>query len=219
MSTSSALSIINFNAKYSEYSISVLFTIGTIGNLLSFLVFTSLKLFRNNQCAFYFTVESISNIFHLTNSFLIYLLASISSNDIATLSIFWCKIRSIIFICCTVITLYTICFSCIDQYLSTSHLVFLRQLATIKLGRSLTIAIVIISLLHTIPFAVFLDIQQGVCTVFQPQMANYISYVYYPVLVGFLPMTIASTFSLFAYQNVRRIIRRQIPVVRRRLDQ
>ncbi|CAF1549010.1 unnamed protein product, partial [Adineta ricciae] len=36
---------------------------------------------------------------------------------------------------------------------------------------------------------------------------------------GFLPIAIASTFSLFAYRNVRRVIRRQIPIERRRFDQ
>ncbi|CAF1259577.1 unnamed protein product [Adineta ricciae] len=46
-------------------------------------------------------------------------------------------------------------------------------------------------------------------------MANYVSYVYYPVLIGFLPMTITSLLSLLSYRNVRR----RIPVVRRRLDQ
>ncbi|CAF1229433.1 unnamed protein product [Adineta steineri] len=219
MSTSTGLNIIHFTNKLSQYSSITLFVVGTIGNLLNILVFISLKLFRNNQCAFYFTVESISNIFLITNSLAIYLLASMGNYDVAILSILWCKLRSILFVSCTVITLYTICFSAIDQYLSTSHLFFLRQLSTIKLARCLTIIIVIISLLHTIPFVILLDIQQGVCTVFHPQMVNYISYIYYPVLIGFLPMTITLIFSLLAYQNVRRIVRRQIPVVRRRLDQ
>jgi hypothetical protein len=38
------------------------------------------------------------------------------------------------------------------------------------------------------------------------------------VLVGLLPIVIASVFSLLAFQNVRRIVRRQLPIVRRRLD-
>ncbi|CAF4217679.1 unnamed protein product, partial [Rotaria sordida] len=33
-----------------------------------------------------------------------------------------------------------------------------------------------------------------------------------------LPIFIASLFSILAYRNVRRIVRRQIPIVRRRLD-
>jgi hypothetical protein len=42
--------------------------------------------------------------------------------------------------------------------------------------------------------------------------------MYYPVLSGLLPVAIASSFSILAYRNVRRIVRRQLPIVRRRLD-
>ncbi|CAF0865419.1 unnamed protein product [Adineta steineri] len=38
------------------------------------------------------------------------------------------------------------------------------------------------------------------------------------VLGGFLPIVIASSFSALAYHNVRRIVRRQLPIVRRKLD-
>ncbi|CAF1158460.1 unnamed protein product [Adineta steineri] len=38
------------------------------------------------------------------------------------------------------------------------------------------------------------------------------------VIVGFLPIVIASSFSVLAYRNVRRIVRRQLPIVRRKLD-
>jgi hypothetical protein len=36
--------------------------------------------------------------------------------------------------------------------------------------------------------------------------------------MGLLPIVIASSFSLLAFQNVRRLIRRQIPIERRRFD-
>jgi hypothetical protein len=39
------------------------------------------------------------------------------------------------------------------------------------------------------------------------------------VSAGALPIIIASVFAFLAYRNVRRIVRRQIPIVRRRLDQ
>ncbi|CAF0987854.1 unnamed protein product [Adineta steineri] len=38
------------------------------------------------------------------------------------------------------------------------------------------------------------------------------------VIGGFLPVVIASTFSMLAYHNVRHIVRRQLPIVRRKLD-
>ncbi|CAF1294345.1 unnamed protein product [Adineta steineri] len=47
---------------------------------------------------------------------------------------------------------------------------------------------------------------------------RYATYFTYPVLTGLLPIVISLLCSLFAYQNVRRLVRRQIPVARRRLD-
>ncbi|CAF4372305.1 unnamed protein product, partial [Adineta steineri] len=120
---------------------------------------------------------------------------------------------------CTLISFSTICLSASHQYLSTSPLLYLRQLSTIKTARFLICASVIISILHTIPFGIFLEIRASICAVFNQNMLNYISYFYYPVLSGLLPVLIASVFSFLAYNNVRRIVRRQIPIVRRKLDQ
>lgn len=51
-------------------------------------------------------------------------------------------------------------------------------------------------------------------------MSKYTSFFIYPILCGILPIIVSSTFSLLAFRNVCRIIRRQIhPIIRRRLDQ
>ncbi|CAF3182479.1 unnamed protein product [Rotaria sp. Silwood2] len=50
-------------------------------------------------------------------------------------------------------------------------------------------------------------------------MSRYLSCFYYPILSGILPIFIASLFSILAYRNVRRIVRLQMPIVRRQLDQ
>jgi hypothetical protein len=47
---------------------------------------------------------------------------------------------------------------------------------------------------------------------------RYFSFFYYPILSSALPLIVTASFSLMAYHNVRHIIRRQIPVIRRRLD-
>ncbi|CAF1171041.1 unnamed protein product [Adineta steineri] len=202
MSSYMAMDILRFSQQYSLYSTSFLFTIGAIGNLLNILVFTTLKIFRNNQCVLYVVTESIANIFQLTTFALIFILPAIYLTDPASSSFFWCKFRSIMVSSCTLISFSTICLSASHQYLSTSPLLYLRQLSTIKLARFLICASIIISLLHTIPFGIFTVIQVSVC-----------------VLSGLLPVLIASVFSILAYNNVRRIVRRQIPIVRRRLDQ
>ncbi|CAF1549245.1 unnamed protein product, partial [Adineta steineri] len=219
MTSSMAIDILRFTQQYSLYSTSFIFAIGTIGNLLNILIFTTLKLFRNNQCVLYVVTESIANIIQLTTFALVYQLPAIYQTDPAGSSLFWCKFRSMIISSCTLISFSTICFSASHQYLSTSHVFYLRQLTTIKLATFLICTSVIISILHTIPFGIFLEIRSSVCAVFNQNMTNYLSYFYYPVLSGFLPVFIASVFSILAYNNVRRIVRRQVPIVRRRLDQ
>ncbi|CAF1201520.1 unnamed protein product [Adineta steineri] len=219
MASSMAIDILRVTQQYSLYSTSVLFTIGTIGNLFNILVFTTLKLFRNNQCVLYVVTESIANILQLTTFALLYILPAIHQIDPATSSLFWCKFRGMVISSCTLISFSTICFSASHQYLSTSHVFYLRQLFTIKLTRFLICTSVIISILHNIPFGIFTEMQASVCGIFDQNMLNYIFYFYYPVLSGLLPVLIASVFSFLAYNNVRRIVRRQIPIVRRRLDQ
>jgi hypothetical protein len=66
----------------------------------------------------------------------------------------------------------------------------------------------------------FYDIRPSFgCIISNAVFLRYTTYFYYPVSAGALPIIIASVFAFLAYRNVRRIVRRQIPIVRRRLDQ
>ncbi|CAF1093963.1 unnamed protein product, partial [Adineta steineri] len=56
------------------------------------------------------------------------------------------------------------------------------------------------------------------CIILNENFIEYASYFFYLVLAGLFPILIASSFSLLAYRNVRCIIRRQIPIERRRFD-
>jgi hypothetical protein len=72
---------------------------------------------------------------------------------------------------------------------------------------------------HSIASGIFFDINPRLgCIMTSPILVQYSSYFYYPVLCGVLPVAIASFFGILAYHNVRRIVRRQIPILRRRLD-
>ncbi|CAF3493318.1 unnamed protein product [Adineta steineri] len=219
MSSSAISNISFFTQKYTFYTSLIIFCIGFIGNLINILIFTTLKHFRNNPSIIYFTAESIANTIQLILFFLINILIQVNETDPANLSLFWCKFRGMMISLCTLVSFSTICFSASHQYLSTSHHFYLRQLSNIKLAKFLIYTSVIISMLQTIPFGIFIEIRSPVCAIFNQNMLNYISYFYYPVLSGLLPVLIASIFSILAYNNVRRIVRKQMPVVRRRLDQ
>ncbi|CAF1086438.1 unnamed protein product [Adineta ricciae] len=217
--TATALNILHLTQQYSLYFSTGVLILGIIGNAINILVFTSFRAFRNNQCALYLIVEALANLFQLAIYFFITLSIIVYGRDPANLSLFWCKLRVLLVVISTLVAFCSICFCTIDQYLSTSHRYFFRQLSTIKLAYILLAIAFVFALLQSILFAVFSDIQGSVCTVFNPSMAAYISSFYYPVLSGLLPVMITSMFSLLAYRNVRQIVRRQVPIVRRRLDQ
>ena len=95
----------------------------------------------------------------------------------------------------------------------------LRQLSTFKLVQCLIGILLIFSLLYSILFLIFQKIYHNAdYTVSNPIFNYFYSFVHYCIIVGILPIFISSLFSLLAYRNVRRIIRRQMLIIRRRLD-
>ncbi|CAF0877044.1 unnamed protein product [Adineta steineri] len=220
MSTSSVSDgILNFATQYSIYTGYITFTFGLIGNVLNLLVFTQLKLFRSNGCAFYITIESISNLLYQFLTISLTILTSISGDDATGRFSFWCKLRYIVGQTCALTTYYMVCFTTIDQFFSTNHRFSLRQMCTLKLGRYFAFILICVAIIHGVVVGSSYNVQPTLGCVLTNYIAvQYSTYFFYPILVGLLPVVIASSFSILAYHNVRRIVRRQLPIVRRKLD-
>jgi hypothetical protein len=192
---------------------------GITGNILIILVFTTVKVFKGNQCAFYLIVESISNIGLLLAVYVSTILTHILGYDPYLTSLNWCKIRTMISQAFALCSLYTVCFLAFDQYLSTNHRYSWRQLSTLKLAHCFVFVNVCFVVIHSTSFLFVTEIHQSMgCAVYNPIIKRYYAFFYYPILSSILPLIITTSFSLLAYRNVRRIIRRQVPVIRRRLD-
>lgn len=193
--------------------------VGIIGNLLRILIFTNLKLFRDNQCSFYFVSESVSNIGFLIAIYSSQIYRGITGQDPNLIHLYWCKIRagcSEIFGFCS---LFAICWSTFDQYLSTNHRYTLRRWSSLKLAHRLISSTVFFIILHNILLFIFLETASTKgCSLYQPIIRRYYSFFYYPILSTAVPLVTTVGFSVLAYRNVRRIVRRQMPIVRRRLD-
>lgn len=58
-----------------------------------------------------------------------------------------------------------------------------------------------------------------VCAIVKPILIRYLAYFCYPIFCSLLPILITSSFSLLAYRNVHHIVKLQVPIVRRRLNQ
>jgi len=191
---------------------------GIFGHIIDILIFTSSKPFRKNQSAFYLTTESIVNCIHLLISFTSRIAMNGFANDLTQTSIVWCKLRNFFVSSFTFLSLTIVCFAAIDQYLSTSYYSYLKQLSTLKLARYLTYSAIIVCTLHGIPFLVLMKIEPTVgCDPYNNPFVIYITYVYYLLLTGVLPITITSIFATLAYLNVRRIVQSRISIFRRRL--
>ncbi len=212
--------ILQFVKQYSVYSGYIIFTSGVIGNILNILTFTQLKLFRDNRSAFYLTVESTCSLIIQFLNLIVTILTAIYGDDATGRSLTWCRLRSMLPLIFILTIFYTVYFAAIDQFCSTSYQFNLRQLCTLKLAQRLTFGCVCFWIVHSILFALFYDIYPSFgCVISNPVFLRYTTYFYYPVLGGLLPIIMASFFAFLAYRNVRRIVRRQIPIVRRRLDQ
>ncbi|CAF0908180.1 unnamed protein product [Adineta steineri] len=211
--------ILKFTAQYSLYTGSIMFSFGVIGNVLNVFVFTQLKLFRTNRCAFYITIESIANLIYQLLSITLTILTSIYGDDATGRSLIWCKLRYILGQTCALTTFYMICFSAVDQFFSTNHHFHLRQMCTLKLGRYLSFIFICFAIIHSIALGSSYDIQSILgCALSNYVAVQYSTFFFYSILSGFLPVIIASLFSMLAYHNVRHIVRRQLPIVRRKLD-
>jgi hypothetical protein len=218
-SSSTATEILNFATQYSFYSGCIIFTLGIVGNAINILVFTQLKLFRDNRCAFYLTVESISSLFYQFINLTSTIFTSIYGNDGTGRFLVWCKLRFTLAQISVFTTFYMICCAAADQFFSTNYRFNLRQICTLQVTRCFTFTLICIAIIHGLTFGLFFGIQPSVgCVILNQIFLQYATFFVYPVLVGLLPNAIASLFSLLAFQNVRRIVRRQLPIVRRRLD-
>jgi hypothetical protein len=219
MSSALIATVNDIKKKYLFYSDIFIITIGLISNLSLILIFVTLRPFRGKQCAFFLTVESISNIGLLLSNYPSFIYRDITGKDPENITVVWCKLQSSLSQIFGLCSLFTICFLSFDQFMSTNPRPHWRQMSTLKLARRLTFFNVCFVMLHSILFLIFTEIIKGQgCTLYNPILYSYFTFFYYPILSSAIPLLVTVTFSLLAYRNVRRIVRRQIAVVRRRLD-
>ncbi|CAF1043584.1 unnamed protein product [Adineta steineri] len=218
-SLSTAQTILSIAQDCTIYISFIILIGGLLGNTCIIITILRLKFFRKNSSSFYLISESIANSIILIIPYSFRIGINGFNYDPSQTSIVWCKLRQTFGQMCILISMSLVCFAAIDQYLSTNHRPYLRPMSSLKLAQYLTACAIFIWILHSIPFIVFLAIQQSNgCNLYNNVLINYITYIYYPILCGMLPIVISSLFSLLAFTNVRQIVRRQMPVFRRRLD-
>ncbi|CAF4152645.1 unnamed protein product, partial [Adineta steineri] len=221
MSSSSTIAdILNTIRQYSVYLNYLAIIGGIFGHILNLLVFTQLKRFRNNRCTLYIIIESIIALIFLFISTTSVLLRIAYGYDLTDNNLIWCRMRFIFYQGLSLILFFTICCAACDQFCSTSYHFSIRHLCTLKLVQYLMSISSCLWFIHSFVFSLFLNIQPLFgCIITNPILTTYSTYFFYPFLYGPVQIAMAFLFSLLAFRNVRRIIRLQVPIIRRRLDQ
>lgn len=219
MSTHEEQMIYYMNYITSVYLGYVTIIAGLIGNGINLLVFTRLKLFRSNPSAFYLIIAAIVETFQLTVVVSTRVITATNGYDPTRASIVWCKLRAFLSQWGATMLPMIICSSAFDQYLSTSYHASLRQMSSLRLAQILVSTFCVLAAGYSVPSQIFQEIHPRLgCGTYNASYNYFFSFVHLCIIIGLLPIVISSFFSLLAFRNVRRIIRRQIPIVRRRLD-
>jgi hypothetical protein len=220
-STSSYLTFIG--QQITIYGGFVIMISGVLGNLISIIVFLSLKTFRQSSCAFYLTIMLFVNIGQLLFALFSRILITGYGIDWTTTSLFFCKFRITVTQFCAIISYTCLCLATIDQYFATCTRARWQKWSNIKLAYRLIILTLIITILFLIPYPIFTDqitLATGKisCTMNNVIMLRYRNYFVVLFMLGFIPDLITVVFGILAYRNVQQIAYRTVPLVRRELD-
>ena len=198
--------------------------LGLLGGLLNIIVFTSLKTFRQNSCAFFLTLMSCVNMGQLVTGQLSRVLITGFGLDLTKTSLFYCKFRSFGIQVFGYISFTCMCLATIDQFLATCAGVYWRQWNNIQFTQRLCAGLSLLWILYCIPYLVLYDqtVTAGgasvTCTNTNLFFRQYHAYMNNIVLSSSLPILITVVFASLAYKNVRLIAYRAVPLVRRELD-
>lgn len=194
-----------------------IFISGLIGNGLNILLFTTIRTLRRQPCGLCFLVESIVNLSQILFAIFVYIVEKTLKADFSINSTVWCKIKTTTIQSLHLIFISTVCSAAFDQLLSTHYLYSIRQMSTRKLTIKLILFSIILMVFHLILSLIFFENRSQLlgCVIYNPIVANYFLFFYYPILICLLPIMFTLLCSLFAFYNIRHLVRRQIPLERR----
>jgi hypothetical protein len=201
-----------------------IFIAGTIGGCLNIIVFLSLRIFRENSCAFYLTILSLMNVNQLITGLLSRLMISGFNIDWTQSSLFYCKLRPFIVYVSALISSTCLCLATIDQYFATCTRHHWQQWCNIKLAHRLITICSIICFLEQIPSLAYYNhvilstTNQTNCIITNMNFAQFNTYFTILILWFIVPLILTLSFGILAYCNVKQIAYRTNPLVRRELD-
>ncbi len=183
--------------------------IGLFSELLTIIIFTTLKTFRQTTCCFYLIINSIGNIGILSTIVLRIIYDGFNTGLSYTPLL--CKFRYFLAQYWLLVIMTSMCLATIDQFLSmTSY----RRWNSLRIAHRLIAATCSFWFIYSILTFIYYDSYLNTCIVTNAVFVKYFTYFQTPILSEFLPLSIMITFSLLAFFKARSIASRQVHIVR-----
>ncbi|CAF1040468.1 unnamed protein product [Adineta steineri] len=217
MSSSTIDYLNNLSKQLNIYLSSFFYIFGNISTSLCLLMFISMKRFRKNPSSTYLLSSSLSGFVLINTSYLTRVFLPNFIFDPSTTSLIWCKLRQYIGHLSSLIFLYCISWAMMDQYLSTSKKVRLRQFSTVKIARRLVSLTFLFSFIHSIPLIIYNEINMSTITNIRSCVItnnliyrNYVTYFVIPFVLGIFPTFLMIIFAILSYANINYLHQRQM---------
>jgi hypothetical protein len=200
----------------------ILYTLGTIGNLLNICVFSIWsrspnrlrkhhKRGRTSNSSLYLLASSIANLLLIIYPLLTRIMFDGYQYRVTKKYIFiLCKLRYYALHTFDLISLTCICLATFDRYLISSRKVRLRELSTRRQRTKLIILFIICFIgLHSIPIVIYFDLSNtGQCKIHSTIYLYYYLYTIQIFFHGIIPITFLSIFGILTFQQLKKIERR-----------
>ncbi|CAF1045124.1 unnamed protein product [Adineta steineri] len=207
----------NLSKQLNIYLSSFFYIFGNISTSLCLLMFISMKRFRKNPSSTYLLSSSMAGFVLINTSYLTRVFLPNFIFDPSTTSLIWCKLRQYIGHLSSLIFLYCISWAMMDQYLSTSKKVRLRQFSTVKIARRLVSLTFLFSFIHSIPLIIYNEINISTITNIRSCVItnnliyrNYVTYFVIPFVLGIFPTFLMIIFAILSYANINYLHQRQM---------
>ncbi|CAF1451936.1 unnamed protein product [Adineta ricciae] len=193
---------------FTLYAGIILLVACVVGNGINILVFSRVRIYRTNPCTFYFLMGSIDNMFYVCFNLPIRILSDTYRIDTYRGSDVWCKIRHLLLVVPSLISVTFSCLAIIDQFLVTSKSAYLRSRSQIKWAHRISIIVIVFWSLHDIYGLVLYHIlpTTKTCGSDNAGLAIY-SPIYLLGIICGIPVGIMTLFGLLTYRNIRQTTR------------
>lgn len=186
----------------SLYGLSILYILGTIGNLF-LMGLLSRRSYRRNPCSLYLLSAAVVN-FILIQCMIPLALYSTDRIEPQHFSSAWCKIRSYLFHALLMLSRWYKMVACVDRAVMCSRRVWIRNLSDARTARRAILIITSAWLLIPVHLAVFFRIESNRCVPYSGLYAKLFS-MYSIIISGWFPLMVMICFGLIAYRNLKQV--------------